>query len=261
MIVFPVRALWLLRGLVFLVLAIPGGVVAQSAMTQGAGPIKMFTADTNAAPYVMTDGVTFVGGILKDMNDEAAKRAKVKVAYSLQSRRSVDATLLSGDGHLVCNIQPAWTKIADQLAWTEPMFADSDVFWRTQTAKADIHAFADLKGHRFATYKGYHHHADLTRQVADGQTKRIDLYPSENILDVLLAGRADYVVFSKIRGEYLQKSPKYRTSVLQTGLVDSSYQNYCAISRKAPIDINAYIKALNEIARDGTLERILAKYR
>jgi len=253
---------FLSRGSPFLVclallsLALPGGAVAQ-----GAEPLKMFTADTNAAPYVMTDGVTFVGGILKDLNDEAAKRAKVKIIYSLQSRRSVDATLLSGDGHLVCNIQPAWTKIADQLVWTEPMFADSDVFWRTQTAKAGIHSFPDLKGYNFATYRGYHHHADLTRQVADGQTKRIDLYPSENILDVLLAGRADYVVFSKIRGEYLQKSPKYRTAVLQTGLVDSSYQNYCAISRKAPIDIDVYIKALNEVAQDGTLTRILAKYR
>jgi polar amino acid transport system substrate-binding protein len=234
-------------------------VTSGDAAAEGARPIKMFTSDTNAAPYVMTDGVTFVGGIMKELNDEAAKRAKVRIAYSLQSRRSVDATLLSGDGHLVCNIQPAWTKIADQLVWTEPLFADSDVFWRAQAAKADIHAYSDLKGLSFATYKGYYHDAGLTQQVTDGQTKRIDLYPSENILDVLLAGRADYVVFSKIRGEYLQKSPKYRTAVLQTGLVDSSYQNYCAISRKAPIDID--IKALNEIARDGTLERILAKYR
>ena len=238
------------------------GGLAPSIVFAQANVLKIFSADTNAAPYMVTDGVTFVGGIVKDMNEEASRRANIKVLFSLLSRRSVDATLLAGEGHMVCNIQPAWTKIADQLIWTQPMFTDSDVFWRKNSADAaDIKQFEDLKGRSFATYRGYHHHATLDQQVAAGQTRRLDLYPSETIFDALILGRADYVIFSKIRGDYLIKNPKYRDLVVVTGLIDSSYPNYCAMSRKAPINADLYIRVLNEIAQDGTLNQILAKYR
>jgi len=243
--------------ILFVTLTSAGEAAAQSEAPFGV--LKIFSSDTNAAPYIMTDGVTFVGGVVKEMNDEAARRSNVKISYSLLSRKSVDASLLAGDGHMTCNIQPAWTKIADQLIWTEPMFSDSDVFWRA--GSPDIQRFEDLKGRSFATFKGYHHHQNLTRQVAAGETKRIDLYPSENIFDVLASGRAEYVVFSKIRGDHLLKTSKHRGAVAMTGLIDSTYPNFCAMSRKAPIDHDAYIRALNGIARDGTLDQILARYR
>jgi ABC-type amino acid transport substrate-binding protein len=243
------------------ILSVIVALSTSSAFAQ-ADVLKIFSSDTNAAPYIMTDGVTFVGGIVKDMNEEAARRANIKISFSLLSRRSVDTTLLAGEGHMACNIQPAWTKIADQLIWTQPMFTDTDMFWRKNSADAaDLRQFEDLKGRSFATYKGYHHHATLDQQVAAGQTRRLDLYPSETIFDALILGRADYIIFSKIRGDYLLKGPKYRALVAETGLVDSSYPDYCAMSRKAPINADLYIRVLNEIAQDGTLNQILARYR
>ncbi len=247
------------RAILYFVMISVTGVNGASAQSN---ILKIFSSDTNAAPYIMTDGVTFVSGIVKDLNDEAARRTKVTISYSLLSRKSVDATLLAGEGHLACNIQPAWTKIADQLVWTEPMFFDTDLFWRRKSGdQPNIDAFAALAGHSFATFKGYHHHAEATRLVADGLTKRVDLYPSESIFDVLLSKRADYIVFSKIRGDYLLKNPKYANLIEMTDLTDSHFPNYCAMSRKAPIDIDRYIRALNDIVLDGTLSRILARYR
>lgn len=238
------------------------GCARPGVAADATGSLRIVSSDLNAAPYIITDGVTFVGGIVKDLNDEAATRANVKVSYTLFSRKSIDAVLLSGEGHVTCNIQPGWTKIADQLVWTDPMFADSDVFWRRNEPQSpDIGVNADLSGKSFATFQGYHHHADLMAQVADGKTKRVDLYPSQNIFDALLNRRIDYVVFSAIRGEYLLKDKRYTGLIARTSLTDSTYSNFCAISKSAPIDIERYRATLNQIARDGTLDRILARYR
>lgn len=222
--------------------------------------IVVFTSDISAPPYVMTDGVTFLSGIIKDLNDEAAKRANVTIDYRIFARGSVDAYLESGDGHVACNMQPAWTGIADKLTWTEPMFADEDIYWRLAETPP-LRAVEDLIGRSFATYSGYTHADAVMAQVAAGQTKRVDLYASQTIFDALTRKRADYVIFSRIRGEYMAKSAQYAGAIVPAGLIDSSYRNFCAISPKTPIPPARYKAALDSVLQDGTLDTILQKYR
>lgn len=249
---------WLRLKVTFLsLLASLAGIGAAGAQP---ATIRVFTADLSAAPYVTSDGVTFLSGIIKDLNDEAARRAGVRVEYSVLARGSVDSELDSGAGHVTCNIQPAWTSIADKLVWTKPLFNDEDIYWRRIETPA-LQSVEDLIGHSFATYQGYTHGDAVTRQVADGQTKRVDLYASQSALDALLRKRADYVIFSRIRGEFLLKDPKYAGKIEKAGLADSSYSNFCAISRLTPIPAEAYKAALDSVLEDGTLDRILTKYR
>ncbi len=222
--------------------------------------IRVFTSDLSAPPYVTTDGVTFLSGIIKDLNDEAARRAGVIIDYRVLARGSVDSYLESGEGHVTCNIQPAWTGIADKLVWTEPMFADEDIYWSLIDTPA-LKAVEDLVGHSFATYDGYTHADAVMAQVADGRTKRVNLYASQAIFDALTRKRADYVIFSRIRGEYMAKTPPYAGKIAPAGLVDSSYRNFCAISRQTPIPPEAYKAALDSVLQDGTMARILEKYR
>jgi len=222
--------------------------------------IVVFTSDLSAPPYVMTDGVTFLSGIIKDLNDEAARRAGVTIDYRVLARGSVDAYLESGDGHVACNMQPAWTGIADKLVWTEPMFADEDVYWRLADTPP-LERVEDLIGRSFATYDGYTHADAVMAQVADGRTKRVNLYASQAIFDALTRKRADYVIFSRIRGEYMAKTPPYAGKIAPAGLVDSSYRNFCAISRQTPIPPEDYKAALDSVLQDGTMAKILEKYR
>lgn len=222
--------------------------------------IRVFTSDLSAPPYVTTDGVTFLSGIIKDLNDEAARRAGVTIDYRVLARGSVDSYLESGEGHVTCNIQPAWTGIADKLVWTEPMFADEDIYWRLVDTPA-LEKVEDLVGRSFATYDGYTHADAVMAQVADGRTKRVNLYASQAIFDALTRKRADYVIFSRIRGEYMAKTPTYAGKIAPAGLVDSSYRNFCAISRQTPIPAEDYKAALDSVLQDGTMAKILEKYR
>lgn len=223
--------------------------------------LVVVTSDLHSAPYVMTDGVTFVGGVVKDINDEASKRTGIKVEYKILSRKSVDAVLEAGEGHAVCNIQPAWTNLGDKLVWTAPMLPDADLYWRKADNPDELSTFADLKNKSFATFQGYHHAKELMTQVEKGETKRVDLYAHQNIFDALLNGRVNYIVFSQVRGDYLLKDSKYSGKVVKTKLVDSSYQNFCAIHKKAPVKTDVYIAALNNMIKDGSLDKILAKYK
>jgi len=220
----------------------------------------VFSSDIDAQPYIRSDGVTIIGGVIKDINDEAAKRLGITIDYKLFARRSVDAVLLDGDGHVTCNIQPAWTGIADQLIWTEPMFEDQDIYWRKTNTPA-LNNVEDLIGKSFMTYSGYTHGETVTAQVEAKQTKRVNLYASQNLMQELLRGRADYGIFSRIRGQFLLTQKKYAGKIEPAGLVDSTYNNFCAISPSSPVDPNLYAKTLDAITADGTLEKILADYR
>jgi len=233
---------------------------ASDAASGQAERIVVFTSELSAPPYVMTDGVTFLSGIIKDLNDEAARRAGVVIDYRVFARGSLDSYLESGQGHVACNMQPAWTEIADQLVWTEPMFADEDIYWRLADTPP-LEKPEDLIGRSFATYDGYSHGDAVTAQVADGRTKRIDLYASQTIFDALIRGRTDYVIFSRLRGEHLAKAPGYAGKIVTAGLTDSSYRNFCAISARMPIPAERYKAALDSILHDGTLAEILKRYR
>ncbi len=236
------------------------GLLASKDAVAENPPLIVFSSDIDAQPYIRTDGVTIIGGIVKDINDEAARRLGITIDYKLIARRSVDAVMQAGDGHVTCNIQPAWTGIADQLIWTEPMLEDQDVYWRLSDTPA-LTSVDDLKGKSFMTYAGYTHGDAVTAQVTAKETRRVNLYASQNIMQELLRGRAAYAIFSKIRGQYLMSRKDYAGKIEPAGLVDSTYNNFCAIAPSSPVDPNLYASTLNDIAKDGTLEKILEQYR
>ena len=120
-----------------------------------------------------------------------------------------------------------------------------------------LRGLPDLAGVRVGTVSGYRY-PQLDAALGP-RFLRDDAPTAEHSLRKLLAGRSQYAIVEQLLADYqLRSDPAHQ---LRIELVVNRYQPQCAFSQRSKLDHGEMQRALDSLIDDGSIDKILARYR
>lgn len=229
-------------------LAVPTAALA-------AVPLVMLVDHSEEMPSARIERSQVQEGISHDLAQLLGERLGREPRFLVLPRRRVAQALASGEADLLCDYLPAW--LPGPFAWSRPFLPGA--YWvvtrREREAPASL---AALVGQRVGTVRGYAYPELQARMGAANW--REDAPTADASLRMLALGRVDHAAVSQRFLQYQQRIGSF-TVPLHAPLPVSSYQTQCALSPRSSVRLSALNQALGEIVSDGSLERMLQRYR
>lgn len=244
-----------MRSATRLLLALCFAALAGAPAAQAAAPLVMLVDHSEEMPSARIERGQVMEGISHDLAQLLGERLGREPRFLVLPRRRVAQALTAGEADLLCDYLPAW--LPGPFAWSRPFLPGA--YWvvsrRDREAPASL---AELAGQRVGTVRGYAY-PELQAQL--GETNwREDAPNADASLRMLALGRVDHAAVSQRFLQYQQRIRSF-TMPLHPPLPVSSYQTQCALSPRSSIRLGALNRALGEIVADGSLERLLQRYR
>lgn len=196
------------------------------------------------------------GGILKDLGLEIAKELERTPQWSLLPKRRVAPALIAGDIDFICHANEIWQPvIRNDVLWTQELYRSNNVIVFFKQTKA-LKNIKELHGKRVGTVLNFIY-TSLDDEFQKGAIQREDGPSNESNIQKLLHNRLNYIVMSNIEFQYYKKSYPDLVDV-DFGL--DSVMTKCALSKKSKISLSALNRALENIKKSGTLEKIFKSY-
>jgi polar amino acid transport system substrate-binding protein len=218
------------------------------------GQLIMVAPTDLTMPLVQFRDGKLSGGILKDLGDALAQRLGRQASYLSVDVDGVTPTLTQGRADGICYVLPHW--IDGDYQWTRPLIPDAEMVVAREGAPP-IRSLADLRDRPVGTVTGYRY--PRVEQVLGKQFFRTESPNMDQNLRRLMAGEVQYTILVQSAMAYLTRNDK--TLRLRPDLVFATFKAQCAFSRKSRIPFQDISRAIDALADDGSVERILARYR
>ena len=193
-------------------------------------------------------------GILKDFGELLAQRLGRQPEFvSLPSKR-VSMAFAQGQVDAICYVLPAW--IDGNFNWSKPLFPTAEVIVAQPTARP-VTALADMAKVPVGTVLGYRH--PRMENALGLDFVRDDAPTMELLFAKLVLGRSDYGIVDAVTLSYKQKLDK--SLRLRTDMTLTTSVTQCAFSKLSSVPFTEVKIAIDSLVSDGTLDRIVAKYR
>jgi len=243
-------ALSVLRRRVVAILAACLSVPAAAAPA----PLVFIAPLNHAMPLARYENGLLQEGILKDIGEEIGRKLARPVRFLAVPGKRVADVLTRGEADAVCYVLPYW--IDGDFHWTRPFIPNSAVIAARQDAPV-VGRIADLADIRVGSVLGYRHPA---LEAVLGERFQRDIAPDmERNLRKLAAGRLRYAITEDIvLSWHLKSNP---SAPLRKDLVFETFEARCALSRQGAVTLAEFEHAVDAILRDGTLTRVLQRYR
>lgn len=246
-------------GLVLLLALNPRGAqAAQVPSPPGASPVAplVFLVDDSAEmPSARMERGQVVDGINHDLGVQLAQRLGRDVRFLMLPRRRVAAALSSGEADLLCDYLPEW--LPGPFAWSRG-FLPNAIWVVTRQDRPRPASVQALIGQPLGTVGGYAY-PELERTLGS-QLVRDNAPNSAASLRKLTLGRVDHLVLTQRYLQYQQRVGAFSTP-LHPPLQVGSYLAQCALSPHSSVALPALNQALGDLISDGSLERLLQRYR
>lgn len=194
------------------------------------------------------------GGIIKEVGDLLAAKLGRKVEYLVVPGRRVPLMLAQGKADGVCMVKPGW--IDGSFNWTAELIPTGGVV----LARADappISRLSELRGVKVGTVAGYRYRTIETLLGADFQ--RDDGPSGEHNLRKLLAGRTQYALMELSSAAYQLRQDKGHS--LRMDIRYETDMARCAFSQASAIPFSEVSRAIDEMAAERVVQKMLAHYR
>ncbi|HYD81581.1 MAG TPA: transporter substrate-binding domain-containing protein [Paucimonas sp.] len=196
-----------------------------------------------------------VGGIHKDIGDALAAKTNRSARFLALPRKRIANALETGGADILCSYVPEW--LDGRFDWSKPFIPIAEVLIADRGAKRPA-SLADVAGQPVGTVLGYVH--PELEEVLGKRLVREDAPTAEVNLRKLAAGRIKYALTSQTLLEYRLKLGDPPLS-LHPPLMVKTYMGQCAVSRKGRVSLAEIDKSIESIIKDGTLTRIMRRYR
>lgn len=215
----------------------------------------VFVAPTNhAMPLAEFKNHELAGGILKDMGDAIAQRLGRHARFISVPSRRVPAVLASGEADGLCYVLPEW--IDGSFHWSQPFIPNGGII-AARNGAPPVHQLVDLADQPVGTVLGYRY-PDLEGALG-AHFIREDAPTMESVLRKLAAGRTNYAVVEEITLSYYRRQDPGLP--LQADFRYASFQAQCAFSMKTHIPFAQIDQAIDALIQDGSMARVLQRYR
>lgn len=225
-----------------------------AAAAAAPGELLMLAPANHAMPIAQFKDGQLSGGVLRDLGLEIAARVGRKVRFVTVPSRRVALALAQGDADGVCLVQPYW--IDGDFQWTAAFIPTGGVV----LARADaphITKLTELRGKKLGTVAGYRYQL-LEPLLGDGFL-RDDAPSVAHNLRKLMAGRSQYALMELSTAAWHVKNDTTHSLRL-----DITYQNQharCAFSQRSRVPFEDIKRATDMMATDGSIDKIMARYR
>ncbi|WP_082532668.1 ABC transporter substrate-binding protein [Pelomonas sp. Root1237] len=195
-----------------------------------------------------------VAGLLKDLGEVFARQLGLSPVFlPLPSKRAALA-VESGAADLLCYAKPEWLE-ADVL-WTQLFLSGTGIIAAGPDSPA-VSQLQDLRDEPLGTVLGYRYPA--IDQVLARPIAREDVADAETNLRRLALGRVRYAVTDRAALAHYVKS--HPTSNLREVLEVEPYRLGCALSPAKADLLQPLNRVIDRMRVDGTLEKLLNRYR
>ncbi len=225
--------------------------------TSNAKELVVTFGDFNSEPYAFVKDHTLKGGIIKDIMDEVGVKLNIKIKYLKIPRKRVSNYLLSGKIHVRLISNPKWFSNHEQFHWSTALFKENDkIVINTKDANT-IKNINDLQEKRLGTILGYRYQIFKNHNIIRDDAKKL----KSNFIR-LERGRIDALIDSDILiNYYINKNKKQKQFTLLKENA-SSHSIHAMYSKKyLPISFKKIDEAFIELKKDGTIQKILDKYK
>ncbi|MBN1241473.1 MAG: ABC transporter substrate-binding protein [Spirochaetales bacterium] len=214
----------------------------------------------NVKPYAVVvreegkpDRIT--GGLVVELFDEVARRTGLEFAYSFPPRKRMDLEIAEGRLDIVGMANPAWLAAPESMDWSPEVFGERMVFVSKAEFTGTIEGPADLEGLRIGMNTGYAYPEfgiplSFTRDDAATVARNIERL-SAGWIDAVYGGEFD------VKSHLPEDAARYRLHPWSPSI--PSYQ--WAVAKRLGERGALVLRTIEAMLDDGTVERILARYR
>jgi len=229
-------------------------VFAAEPAPRSAQAIVFVASAEEAMPLAQYRGDVLEQGILKDLGEAIAKALHRKAEFVSLPRKRSEAALIKGTVDGVCYARKEWTDIA--LHWSKPFIPNSNLL----VAAAGVEppkSVSELKGQTIGTVLGYRY-PELDVALGNGYRHEDAPNMASNI-EKLLVGHIRYAVVDGAIFAYERKRDD-RLKPLPV-LTIASFSARCGFSPASKIPFAEIDAAIDKLVDDGSVKRILDRYR
>jgi len=214
--------------------------------------LVMLAPSNHTMPIAAFQDGELSAGILKDLGEAIAARVGRRVRFVSVPSRRVALALSHGDADGVCLVQPQW--IDGTFNWTEELIPSGGVV----LARADappILRVSDLRGKKVGTVAGYRYL--FVEPVLGKDFFRDDGPSGEHTLRKLVAGRTQYALMELTTAAWHVRNDRN----LRLDITYESSKARCAFSQLSKVPFGQIKRATGRMIADGSIDKIMARYR
>lgn len=194
-------------------------------------------------------------GLHRDLGEALAQRLGREARFLALPRKRLGEALLRGPGDLTCAMQPAW--LPGDFHWSRRFLPDVELLLTLRSAPRPA-SVQSLSGQAIGTISGFVY-PELQRQLGAGFVRDDAPNASAN-LRKLNIGRMQHATLNLLYVDY-QRRQGLLTAPLHPYLVLSANKTQCALSRRSSLALADLDRALTGLVNDGTLDKLLGRYR
>ncbi|HYD79425.1 MAG TPA: transporter substrate-binding domain-containing protein [Paucimonas sp.] len=244
----------MIRSLFFLLAVLPFGLSLPCA-ARAASPEIVFLAPTNhTMPLSQFQGGQLSGGLIKDLGEAIAERAGRKARFLSVPGKRVAYMLTAGQADGVCYVLNYW--IDGDFHWTRPFIPNGAIVAARAEAPV-IRALGELADEPVGTVLGYRY--PRAEEALGNRFLRNDAPDMAHNLRKLAVGRVRYAITEELSLAWHLRNDK--VAKLRNDLVFERFDAQCAFSRKSRVPAAEIDRAIDALIKDGSVTRILARYR
>ncbi len=230
------------------------GGLATAALRAEPTPEMVWVAPLNQTmPLAQFQNDKLSAGILKDMGDLISRRLGRIPRYQSVLGEQVSDVMKQGKVDGICYVRPFW--IDGDFNWSEPFMPDAEVVAADANAPV-LSSLAALRDIPVGTVTSHRH--PRVEQVLGERFNRVDSASMPEALHRLANHDYQYIVIGQSTFDY-QLSLKKTT--MRSDIVIASFSAQCAFTKTSSIPFAKVDKVIREMLIDGSVDRILARYR
>lgn len=199
------------------------------------------------------------GGLIYDFVDLVFNEAKLTYTWLPQPRSRIELALLSGKGDFRVNFSPAWSEKPELHDYSRATWTQKEVIIQ-RDGSDPIKSIKDLAGKKLIAVRGYFY-PSLEEDFKESRIQRLNAVSQDGVYDMLEAGRAEYGIsneFSIIYYLSKNKASKLRHSRLSI----SENDIFMAVKKgHNQMELKKINKAIDQLRKNGSLEKLMSKYR
>ena len=202
-----------------------------------------------------------VEGVSVDILKEIGKRTGDTFEIQILPVKRLRKELLDGQIDLNIADSPEWATSEEGASeFSEPyLFVDEFIYFRNDNF-VNVSEAKDLFGKSVATVRGYFY-AMFGSAFKKKQVKLEEVTTSPELLKMLNAKRVDAIFLDNLNFRFVTNSMKLRASDYKQGLrLTHSPLALRTFKDRAKAAMARFSSAIKDIKKDGTIEKILARY-
>lgn len=233
--------------------------VSDKLMAANSQVLRFSISTSWGMPFGQFENEEITGGLIYELAHAIGDKSKLRPQFVLLPRNRIDPGALNNEFDIRCYVAPEWVKNKNSYLWSVPLFEISDVVVGHKNAP-QIKKLTDLNGKKIGTVLGYIYPA-LEKDIKNGNIEREDAENQKTVLHKLVRTRTSYAISNSLSYAYFLKTSENRGELAKWQKQISVTDFHCAILKNSHLNTRDLILSIRELKKNGSIERILSKYR